>query len=174
MRILFKSSTIRMSLLFLCITLMHGGKVLAKDDPFRSTAYPIPRFVSLGSSKVNVRTGPGAKYPIKWVYRQKFLPIEVILEFDAWRKIRDQDGAIGWVHGSLISGRRFGVVQGESLASVFSKPQLNSGVRLRLEPGVRLGLDECHNNWCKVKVAETRGWVLKNLIWGVYPNEKFN
>lgn len=146
----------------------------AAEDPFRSTIYPLPRFVSLGSGEVNVRTGPGSKYPIKWVYRQKFMPVEIILEYDAWRKIQDQDGEQGWVHSSLISGRRFGVIQSEALATVMSKPQPDARPRLRLEPGVRVRLESCSGDWCRVEVADIKGWVLKNILYGVYPREKFD
>src|SRR5690606_13563935 len=73
----------------------------AQGDPFHSSPYPIPRFVSLASDEVNVRTGQGPKYPVKWVYTTKNRPVEVILEYDAWRKVKDMDGEQGWVHGTL-------------------------------------------------------------------------
>ena len=163
-------------ILFMLFTLCGAGQgaYAEKANPWRSTTYPIPRFVSLASSEVNVRTGPGRKYPVKWVYRQKQMPVEIILEFDAWRKIRDQDGAVGWVHGSLLSGRRFAVSQGENVITVTSKPRTDSKPKLKLEAGVRLRLHECIHVWCKVEVAETKGWVQKNFLWGVYPQEKFD
>ena len=161
--------------LFVVLFLGAGqGAYAEKANPWRSTTYPIPRFVSLASSEINVRTGPGRKYPIKWVYRQKMLPVEVVLEFDSWRKIRDQDGAVGWVHGSLLSGRRYAVAQGTEIITVTSKPQVGARPKLKLEAGVRLRLDECSSAWCKVEVAETKGWVQKNFLWGVYPQEKFD
>jgi len=78
----------------------------ADSSAFRSTELPLPRFVSLRSDKVFMRFGPGKQYPIKWVYERKWLPVEIILEFDTWRKIRDHAGEEGWVHQSLLSDRR--------------------------------------------------------------------
>jgi SH3-like domain-containing protein len=72
----------------------------------RSTGLPVPRFVSLGADRVNLRFGPGKEYPISWVLAREGLPVEIIGEFDTWRKVRLHDGDEGWVHSSLLSSRR--------------------------------------------------------------------
>ena len=79
----------------------------------RSTGLPLPRFVSLAADRVNVRFGPGKQYPVNWVFARKGLPVEIIAEFDTWRKIRDYDGEEGWIHSSLLSSRRTIMVTGE-------------------------------------------------------------
>ena len=79
----------------------------------RSTGLPLPRFVSLAADRVNVRFGPGKQYPINWVFARKGLPVEIIEEFDTWRKIRDYDGEEGWIHSSLLSSRRTIMVTGD-------------------------------------------------------------
>ena len=76
----------------------------AQDELYDNSGLPIPRFVTLRSDKVFVRTGPGVRYPIKWVFQKENLPVEVIQEFDTWRQIRDRDGEEGWIHQSLLSG----------------------------------------------------------------------
>src|SRR3546814_14306910 len=53
------------------------------------TGLPIPRYVTLRASEVNVRAGPGVRYPIEWVYQRQHLPVEVVAEFDTLRKPRD-------------------------------------------------------------------------------------
>ena len=55
----------------------------------RGSGLPLPRFVSLRSAEVNMRAGPSVRYPVEWVYRRAGLPVEVIAEFDTWRKVRD-------------------------------------------------------------------------------------
>ena len=87
--------------------------------PLLAQGHPVyagktPRYVSLGSDRVNVRTGPGVRYPVAWRFVRRGLPVEIIAEYELWRKIRDRDGAEGWVHKSLLSGRRTVVVQGET------------------------------------------------------------
>src|SRR5438876_886029 len=67
---------------------------------------PVPRFVSLRSEQVNVRTGPGERYPIEWVFTRRDLPVEIVAEFENWRKIRDSEGSEGWVHQRMLAGRR--------------------------------------------------------------------
>ncbi len=95
------------------VGLISPPKVIAADVPeaFHSTALELPRFASLEADEVYVRSGPGLKYPIKWVYKKPGLPVEIILEFEVWRKIHDVEGKEGWVHSSLLSGRRTGIIQ---------------------------------------------------------------
>ena len=71
------------------------------------TGLEIPRFVSLKSNNVNLRVGPSTNYPIILKYNTQNLPVEVIDEFDTWRKVMDHEGKIGWLHKSLIKGERF-------------------------------------------------------------------
>ncbi len=72
----------------------------------KSTGLPLPRYVSLRAEEVNMRTGPGVRYPVDWVYKRRNLPVEIIAEFGTWRKIRDVEGAQGWIHQSMLSNRR--------------------------------------------------------------------
>ena len=68
------------------------------------TGLDIPRFVSLKSNDANLRIGPSINYPIEIKYVKQNLPIEIIEEFDVWRKVKDYDNNIGWLHKSLIKG----------------------------------------------------------------------
>ncbi|MGY9106763.1 MAG: SH3 domain-containing protein, partial [Alphaproteobacteria bacterium] len=61
-----------------------------------------PRFVSLRSDLVNMREGPSTEHSVKWVYHREGLPMQVLAEYDVWRRVRDQDGEIGWIHVSLL------------------------------------------------------------------------
>ena len=74
---------------------------------------PLPRFVSLRADQVNLRTGPGVQYPVEWVYQRKDLPVEIITEYRTWRKIRDWQSTQGWVHQSMLSGKRSIIVTGK-------------------------------------------------------------
>ena len=166
-------------LFFLAVFLLFPAVLPAQDDPadssaFRSTTYPLPRFVSLGSDKVYVRTGPGQRYPIKFLYKKSGLPVEVILEYEAWRKIRDQEGDEGWVHKSLLSGRRTGLIRSEDLVSVYQKPKTEARIVAYIEPNAIGGLKECQDGWCTFESAGYKGWVETKYIWGVYEGEDFD
>lgn len=134
------------------------------------TKLPIPRFVSLRSAEVNLRTGPGTTYPIEWVYVRRGFPVEVIAEFDIWRKIRDWQGTIGWVHQSMLDGRRTALVVGE-VRMLRREPSRGSAPVARLAPGVIGRLQECAGDWCLIETADYRGWLPRDEFWGVGPQE---
>jgi SH3-like domain-containing protein len=137
------------------------------------TKLPIPRFVSLRGDQVFARTGPGTRYPIKWVYQRKNLPVEIVQEFDTWRKIRDIDGEEGWVHQSLLSGKRFGSLKdGQAMPMLKSNNDDSRPVAL-VESGVILSLNECVVEWCSVSQSGFNGWISANSLWGVYEGETF-
>ncbi len=133
-------------------------------------ALPVPRFVALRSDKVNVRTGPGDQYPIDWVYQRKDLPVEIVAEFQNWRKIRDADGTVGWVHERMVTGRRSVVVRGQ-VRALHDEPKPESATVARVEPGVIAKLLQCEPLWCRIEASGVAGWLRRDEIWGVYPNE---
>jgi SH3-like domain-containing protein len=131
---------------------------------------PVPRFVSLRSEEVNLRTGPGVRYPVEWVFVRRQMPVEILQEFETWRRIRDRDGTEGWVHQSMLTGRRSAVVEGE-MRNLRRRPETDAPVVARVEPGVIAAILECRDAWCRLETAGFRGWVQRGEIWGVYPNE---
>lgn len=134
------------------------------------TKLPLPRFVSLDANDVNMRAGPGTEYPILWQYHRKGLPVEIVQEFDTWRRIRDRDGAIGWVQSNLLSSRRTAQVLDQQRV-LMSEP--TGGVPVaKLDPGVIGHLRECDGSLCRLDVNGYRGWLARSDLWGVYPDEK--
>ncbi|MBX9785867.1 MAG: hypothetical protein K2Y08_00870 [Alphaproteobacteria bacterium] len=131
---------------------------------------PVPRFVSLKPNEVNARVGPGPNYPIEWVYLKAGLPVEVIVEFDTWRKIRDVDRAEGWVHQSMLCSKRRGIVQKPEILLYADKSETSPSL-VRLQKGVVLDLLKCQDNWCQVRICDFKGWIEQAALWGVYPNE---
>lgn len=135
---------------------------------------PLPRFVSLAAEKVNARTGPGSRYPIAWQYQRRGLPVEVVAEYEYWRRIRDHDGTETWVHKNLTSGKRYAVVEG-GVRALFRKPDADTDVLLTAETGVQARIRKCPDAmWCQVEIAGTRGWMPRSWLWGLYPGEVFD
>jgi SH3-like domain-containing protein len=130
-----------------------------------SSGLPIPRFVSLGTNKVYVRTGPGKQYPIDWIYQRKNLPVEVTAEYDIWRRVRDHEGSSGWVHGSMLSGRRTVTIQ-NGIQTLYYKPDLQSRPVMRAEADVIAELRRCQPGWCEIQIDGKRGWIKISGIWG--------
>lgn len=139
-----------------------------------SSGLPIPRFVSLASDKVFVRTGPALRYPIKWIYQKNRLPVEVVQEFDTWRKIRDMDGDDGWVHQSLLSGDRGVVVKGEQNIFIRKEPNENARIQAVFEPSVVAIASECKGAWCQIEAQGYEGWTERKFLWGIYDAEDFD
>jgi len=135
------------------------------------TGLPLPRFASLRAGEVHVRTGPGERYPIDWVFVYRNMPVEIVAEFDTWRKIRDWQGTEGWVHQSMLSGRRMVIVQG-GLQPMRRAPAGDAPMVARVEPKVLGRLLECAGAWCRVQVAGFTGWMQRRQFWGVYDTEE--
>jgi SH3-like domain-containing protein len=153
-----------------------GGTALAADTPpivHKGSGLPIPRFASLRSDEVNVRTGPGTRYPIDWVFKRKMMPVEIVAEYENYRKIRDWQGAGGWVHQSLLTGKR-GFVVASKEADVFRTPSPSAEVVAKLEPEVTGEIRSCQGDWCRVTAQGISGWVTRTEIWGVYKSEPIN
>lgn len=149
--------------------LMSLAAFTAPDS--RAEPSDVPRFMSLSASKVNMRVGPGKRYPILWVFERSGWPVEVIAEYDRWRKVRDVDGTTGWVHKRLLSKRRTIVVTAKR-QSLYEDPDTTSSVLLLAEPGVQGRLLDCDGQWCQVDIAGNEGWLKASNFYGVLENEK--
>ena len=138
-----------------------------------TSGLPVPRFVTLKTDDVNVRTGPGTRYPIQWVYRRAGMPVEVIEEYDLWRKIRDIEGTTGWVHKTMLDGKRNVTIARKEALVVKIEPEQDAKPILKAEPMVTARLMECQPEWCRIQISGRKGWVEKKHLWGIYPNEVF-
>jgi SH3-like domain-containing protein len=139
----------------------------------KGSGLPIPRFASLRSDEVNVRTGPGTRYPIDWVFKRKAMPVEIVAEYENWRKIRDWQGASGWVHQSLLTGKRSFIIASKA-ANLHKTPASSAEVVAKLEPEVMGEIRSCAGDWCRVKVSGASGWIRRTGLWGVYKSEPIN
>jgi SH3-like domain-containing protein len=143
----------------------------------RGTGLPLPRFVSLKSDNVNVRRGPGQEYDLAFTFVHAGLPVEIIQEFDNWRKIRDSDGAVGWVFHSLLSGERTALVapwEDSGQHATYVAAAGSAAVVAYLQPRVIAKVEECTGSWCRLSGEQFEGWMEQERLWGVYPLEQFS
>jgi SH3-like domain-containing protein len=145
-----------------------------------ASGLPLPRFVSLKSKKVNIRIGPSTDYAVSWMYMKAGTPMEIIQEYDTWRRVRDADGTEGWVNQALLSGERTAVAapwmrgKGKDIyVNMRREPQATGSLVAKLEPGVMIKIDECNGDWCHAKADGADGWISQGEIWGAYPGEAF-
>ena len=139
------------------------------------------RYLSLKADRVVLRQGPGPEHPESWIFRQTGLPVEVVEESEVWRKVRDAGGTEGWVHSSLLSGRRTALVlplEAKDNQAQPSSTVLREGDRenarpvVQVEAGVLANIIACGNGWCRVSVGNYRGYIEQSKLWGTYPNEE--
>jgi len=138
---------------------------------------PLPRFVSLKSARVNSRVGPGTNYSVDWMYTKAGLPMEIIPEYDTWRRVRDAEGSEGWVNQSLLSGKRTAMVAPwqrgkDARINLLRRPSEDAAVTAMVEPGAIGTIKSCNGKWCEMSFAGRSGWISQSLVWGAYPGEK--
>ncbi len=137
---------------------------------------PLPRFVSLKSGRVNSRIGPGVNYSVEWLYLKPGLPMEIIQEYDNWRRVRDADGSEGWINQSLLSGRRTAIAAPwqkgkDARINLLAEPDQAARTLAMVEPGVVGTIRACDGDWCEMTFDGHTGWISQSLVWGAYPGE---
>lgn len=136
---------------------------------------PLPRFVTLKADKVNVRRGPSSDHEVAWVFQRKGYPVEIVAEFENWRRVRDSDGDEGWILQSMLTGKRSAVVapwrNGKALP-LRSSTDERAAVVAQLEPGVMGQVKSCDGAWCELDAQGYDGYVQQDMLWGVYPGEQ--
>jgi SH3-like domain-containing protein len=139
----------------------------------RGSGLPVPRYVTLKFDEANLRAGPGREYPVLWQYHQAGLPLMVDAEFGIWRKVVDHDGTAGWMHGSVLSLRRMALVQ-TNMAKIYADPDEASDVIALAERLALMELQTCPKAWCRVASDDVRGWIKRQVVWGVLENESLD
>ena len=122
-------------------------------------------FLSLKNNEVNLRQGPSFEYPIKLVYKKKYLPVKIVDKTKTWRQIRDLENNSGWIHVSQLSKKKTGInIKKNSL--IYKNPTIYSKPIARLEYGRLVLINKCKKNWCKIKSGNFKGWIIKDYLWG--------
>ena len=160
------------------LLIILGGTAAAQESQGdrRGSGLPLPRFVSLKSDNVNVRGGPGQDYDIVFTFVRAGLPVEIVQEFDTWRKIRDSEGSEGWVFHSLLSGKRTALIapwEKNGQFAAHGSAEASAIVVAYLQPRVIADVEQCSGAWCRVKGEGFEGWIEQTRLWGVYPEEQF-
>ena len=149
----------------MCLAAAQAAAVMPDGRPTPSRQ-PVPRWLTLKSSEVRARQGPGSDYRILWEYRAAGLPVQVVAETTEWRKVCDPDGAVAWIHRSVLSGRRGAFNVSAEETPIRSGRSETASVRARLSPRSIVSLDDCEEGWCHVGGRKVHGWVPESAIFG--------
>lgn len=153
--------------MFVALAMTTSG---AAQERGPETNLPMPRFVSLKANEGYARHGPGKTHRIDWVYKHRNQPLEITAEYGHWRRVRDRDGAGGWMHYSLLSGVRTVLIEKDML-ELHRTPDPQAPVMAQAELGAIARLEECEPDWCRISAGRQVGWVPKEALWGVAPDE---
>ena len=161
---------ISMQIVILLISIIIFSQV-SNANTGKETGLEIPRYVSLKSDDANIRVGPSKNYPIEIKYIKKNYPLKVLDEYEEWRKVEDFNRNIGWIHKSLISGIRTGIVLSNDNKNISILNTLDGNVIGEIGNGNIVFLEKCKIDWCLVSLDDYEGWMNKNYIWGVKEKE---
>lgn len=161
------------------VAIAQNAAAPAQTVTLGPSGLPLPRFVSLKSARVNSRVGPGVNYSVDWMYTRAGLPMEIVQEYDTWRRVRDADGSEGWVSQALLSGKRTAIIapwqRGKDVRiNLLRSAAKDASVVAMVEPGVIGSIKFCDGQWCEMSVSGHAGWLSQSLVWGAYPGERIN
>jgi SH3-like domain-containing protein len=123
-------------------------------------------FRTLRNDKVNLRQGPSFEYPIKIIYKKKFLPILIQDSSNNFRKVRDHENNSGWIHISQLSKKKAAIVIIDNEIMFKSATIFSSPVAI-LKEGRFVKINKCKKSWCKVETDNYKGWIKKDSLWGL-------
>ncbi len=146
--------------------LLVAAFLILAAAPVQAQDREVPYWASLRFDEVNMRVGPSESYPVDWVYHRVMLPVKVVRLYQGWRRVRDQDGAEGWIVARLLDPERTAVVIGKGLAAMRAEGNAASALRWNLEPGVVGKLGDCDGGWCELDVRGHKGWAEQRRLWG--------
>lgn len=154
------------ALTFLFVLLL-SGVAMAQE-------LPLPRFAALKSDKVYMRAGPGERFPIEWVFEKKSYPVEIIDSFEYWRKIRDVDNTQGWIHQRMFTGKRTLLTPADKTTILYKRASTSSPQLALLKGRHILHIIKCkaQESMCHVCYNDLKGYVLRDDLFGIYPNEE--
>jgi len=140
---------------------------------FGAASGPQPYFVSIKVDEAYMREGPSDMHRVKWIYRRKGLPLEVIATFDVWRRVRDMDGEVGWMHMALLTRDRTAVVTTGPGAEVHARDDTTSQVVAQAQAGAIGRLLGCSMLACEIEFAGAEGWIARARLWGIHGGEEY-
>ena len=166
--LLYKNISMQIIILFISTIIFSQ---ICNAEIGKETGLEIPRYVSLKSNDANIRVGPSINYPIEIKYITKNYPLKVLEEYEEWRKIEDFKKNIGWIHKSLISGTRTGIILSKDNKNIDLLNTLDGSIIGEIGKGNIVNLEKCKINWCLVSIGNYKGWIHKKYIWGVKEKE---
>jgi SH3-like domain-containing protein len=123
-------------------------------------------FKSVGASPAVLYDAPSAKGRKVFV-APRGMPVEVVLTYGEWTKVRDAAGDLAWVESKMLIPKRNVVVSANS-ARVRTSAEDAASVAFTADKGVLLELvDPAAPGWLRIKHRDGQGGFVKAAeVWG--------
>ena len=124
-------------------------------------------FRSIAESGTPMYDAPSVRAK-KLFVASRYYPVEVVINIDAWAKVRDQAGDLSWVEKKALSDKRTVVVTA-ALADVRQTPSEQGALVFQVQKGVALDVAEPQSGgWVKVRHAGGEvGYLKISQVWGL-------
>lgn len=126
-------------------------------------------FKSIGAAPAILYDAPSSKGGKLYV-APRGMPVEVVISYGAWVKLRDMNGDMAWAEAKALSARRMLVVRSAN-ARVRAGADDNAAIVLTADRGVLLELVEAAplaSLWLKVRHRDgVGGFVKATDVWGI-------
>jgi len=98
----------------------------------------------------------------------KNYPVEIIVNLDAWVKVRDHTGALSWIERKALSEKRMVIVT-VPVATVRARTEDTAPAVFSAQENVALEFAEvAAGGWVRVRHADgSAGFVRANQVWGL-------
>ena len=113
----------------------------------------------------NLRKGPGAWYPVKWIIKTPSLPLKVLERGSNYNKVELHDGTEGWLSIILTTNKRNLIVISDTLLA-----DKKGETKAKILKDFIIKDFDCklskRPNYCKVELSSLKGYIKKNALWG--------
>ncbi len=126
-------------------------------------------FKSIGAAPAILYDAPSAKGGKLYV-APRGMPVEVVLSYGDWVKLRDMNGDLAWAEAKALSPRRMLVIKSAN-AKVRAGADDNAAVVMTADRGVLLELSDAapaSSLWLKVRHKDgVAGYIKATDVWGI-------
>ncbi|MBU0960136.1 MAG: SH3 domain-containing protein [Proteobacteria bacterium] len=125
---------------------------------------------SVKGNKVQLRSGPGTTYSVKWEYGNGF-PLKILSKKGDWIKVTDFENDSGWIHKDYVGSTPYMIVKvnkgKKKKINLRSGPGVGYKIVGRAYYGVVFETLGQEKGWAKIKhESGLTGWIKRSLLWG--------
>ncbi|MBU0944774.1 MAG: SH3 domain-containing protein [Proteobacteria bacterium] len=125
---------------------------------------------SIKGDKVQLRSGPGTNYSVKWEYGNG-IPLKILSEKGAWIKVKDFEDDSGWIFNEYVDSTPHMIVKvnkgQQTKINIRSGPGVGYKIVGKAYYGVVFETLAQEKGWVKIKhESGLIGWIKRSLLWG--------